>query len=119
MGVAWVAGLELLLASGQAAQASLVGTVTDGETGSPLRGVEVALTDVDRTVATGTDGRYLIREVSAGPQHLAVRALGYEERTLHALVPSAGRLEINVSLRPQPLQLAAYRCVRSHSSWQR
>jgi hypothetical protein len=36
-----------------------------------------------------------------------VRLLGYAPRTLHALVPRAGRLEINVALHSEPLLLEA------------
>ncbi len=112
-------GTVVMLAVGQAAQltlpcaahaaqptpASIVGTVRDEETGAPLVGAVVALTDLDRAVATDAEGRYVLRPVPAGPLHIAVRSIGYAQHTLHALVPRDGQLEINVSLRPEPVHL--------------
>jgi hypothetical protein len=88
-----------------AMQGAVVGTVRDGGTGAPLAGAVVALPDVERTTVTGSEGRYALHKVPAGPQHLTVRMIGYAARSLHALVPPDGRLEINVSLRAEPRRL--------------
>jgi len=63
--------------------------------------------DARLTTVTDDAGRYVFRDVPAGPQHLAVRQLGYAERTLHALVPRSGRLEIDLALTPDPIRLPA------------
>ena len=94
-----------LLLTAQSTQAAVAGVVRDGDSGEPLAGAAVVLTDLDRTTLTGPDGRYLLREVPAGPQHLLVRSIGYASRTLHALVPQRGELELNVLLPPRPFQL--------------
>jgi hypothetical protein len=104
MGFLFFATVGTLLAA-QAAPASVVGTVRDGETDVPIRGAVVLLSDLDRATLTDTAGHYLLRDVGTGPQHLTVRVLGYAERTLHALVPRSGQLEINISLRPQAIPL--------------
>jgi hypothetical protein len=88
-----------------AMQGSVVGAVRDGGTGAALTGAVVALPDVERTTVTGSEGRYALHKVPAGPQHLTVRMIGYAPRSLHALVPPEGRLEINVSLRAEPTRL--------------
>jgi hypothetical protein len=88
-----------------AMQGAVVGTVRDGGTGAALAGAVVALPDVERTTLTGSEGRYALHRVPAGPQHLTVRMIGYAPRSLHALVPPEGRLEINVSLRAEPTRL--------------
>jgi hypothetical protein len=97
----------LLLASTllQAPQATVTGTVSDEATGAPLPGAEVVLPDLNRTTSAGTDGRYVFTGVPAGPQHLAVRYIGYTPRLLHALVPREGALEIHVALHQAPLRL--------------
>ena len=108
--VAFVLGAVPFLLALQATQpssASIVGTVRDAETGGPLAGATVVLPELDRLVVTGADGRYLLRHVAAGPQHVAVRFIGHAPRTLHALVPPAGQVEINVSLVALPHRLAA------------
>ncbi len=87
------------------AGATVAGTVRDAETSEPLVGAVVTLTDLDRAVATDGGGQYVLRQVPAGPQHVTVRLIGYAQATLHALVPQDGRLEINVSLRPEPVRM--------------
>lgn len=93
--------VQVLLAT----QATVVGTVRDGESGGPLAGAVVTLVDFDRSTAADPEGRYEFRRVPPGPQRIAIRFLGYAPRSLTALVPRDGRLEINVSLYPQPLRL--------------
>lgn len=98
--------LEILVAI-QAMQATVGGTVRDENTGVPLAGVTVTLTDLSRATTTDADGRYTLRQVPAGAQHIRLRLLGHAPRTLHALVPSDGYLEINVSLHPVAFPLSA------------
>jgi hypothetical protein len=93
------------LLTAQSVQATLTGTVTAEATGEPLAGAVVALADLDRSAATDAAGRYVIHDVPAGPQHISVGFIGYTQRALHALVPSSGRLEINLSLRVEPVHL--------------
>jgi len=99
-----IAGLTLLLAV-QASGATVTGTVRSAEANQPLANAIVELTDINRTTATDADGRYIFPEVPAGPQHVLVRFIGHAPRTLHALVPASGELEINVSLIRQPVLL--------------
>ena len=100
-----VAGAVRLVLAVQAVQATITGTVRDGEDGRALTGVIVSLPDLDRITVSDDSGRYVLPNVPAGPQHVVVRLIGYEQRTLHALVPPAGYLEINVALRPEPILL--------------
>jgi hypothetical protein len=96
--------LNLLIAV-QAAQATVAGTVRDEETGRPLAGAVVTLPDLGRVTVTDAGGRYALAGVPPGPQHLTFRFIGHAQRALHALVPSDGRLEINASLRAEPVRL--------------
>ncbi|MBA3522714.1 MAG: carboxypeptidase regulatory-like domain-containing protein, partial [Gemmatimonadales bacterium] len=89
----------------QASQATVGGTVRDEESGRPLPGAVVSLPDLSRAVAADGAGRYVLRHVPPGPQHITVRYVGYAPRGLHALVPPAGPLEINVFLKAQPVRL--------------
>lgn len=104
MGHVLVGAVKMVLAV-QATQATVVGIVRDEKTSQPLAGAVVALTDLHRAAATDADGRYVLRLVPAGPQHITVRFIGYAQRSLHALVPRDGQLEINVSLPPEPVHL--------------
>ena len=107
MAHALLGALPILLAA-QATQATIVGTVRDGTTAAPLAGAVVSLTDLERSAVTDSAGRYELILVPAGPQHLAVRCFGYAPRSLHALVPREGRLEIDVALEPRPFQLETH-----------
>ena len=44
-----------------------------------MSGAVVTLTDADRSVVTGTDGRYRLEATDAGPQHLSVKRIGYAD----------------------------------------
>lgn len=102
----WLLAAKLFLLM-QAAEASIVGSVRDGATGEPVAGAVVALPDIDRAVVSDADGRYALRAVPAGPQHVTVRRMGYAPRILHALVPGRGELEIDVALHAVPVRLRA------------
>lgn len=102
----------LLLQPVQAATAAtipdgavLAGTILDAGTSEPLPGAVVILTELERAAFTGLDGRYSLSSVPPGPHHITIRLIGYAPRTLHALAPRNGVLEINVSLKSQPLRI--------------
>ncbi|MGH7567876.1 MAG: carboxypeptidase regulatory-like domain-containing protein [Gemmatimonadales bacterium] len=99
--------LGTVLLALQATPATIVGKVRDGETGRPLAGAVIVLTELGRAATSDADGRYELHQVPAGPHHITVRFIGYAPRSLHALVPRAGRLEISVSLLPDPFALPA------------
>ena len=94
-----------ILSAAQSGPPSVTGVVRDGGTGVPLAGAVVVLTDLDRDTLTAGDGRYLLVDVPAGPQHLLIRFMGYTPRTLQVFVPAEGELEVNISLDPEPVRL--------------
>ena len=100
-----VLGALAVLSVVQTTRASIVGMVRDGGTGQPLAGAVVVLPDLVRSSIANAEGRYLVRDLPAGPHHLIVRYLGYAPRTLHALVPRVGELALDVSLRALPVRL--------------
>jgi len=104
MGSLVLRAIEILFVL-HAREATVAGVVRDEETSAPLVGAVVQVTDLDRTAATDADGRYVLRGIPAGPHSLTIRFLGYEPRTVLALVPADGQLEINVSLRREPVRL--------------
>ncbi|MCI0437471.1 MAG: TonB-dependent receptor [Gemmatimonadetes bacterium] len=102
-----VLALAQLTLAAQASQATIAGTVRDSKLHAPLAAVLVVLPDLDRYTITDDSGRYVLVGVPPGPQHVVLRLIGYGHRTLHALVPPEGRLEINVSLEAEPIPLDA------------
>jgi len=105
--VCWLLGAAKLLLLVQATDPSVHGTIADGNTGEPLAHAVISLPDLDRVVVSDTRGHYAFSAVPPGPQHIAVRRIGYGPRTLHALVPREGAVEINIALRAEPLRLPA------------
>ena len=96
--------LALLLAV-QVAQAGVSGTVRGELTGVPLGGALITLSDLDREVLTDARGRFGFGALPPGPHHVTIAHYGYESRTLHALVPRTGQLELNIALQPVPVEL--------------
>ena len=79
--------------------ADIVGTVREESTGEPVAGAVVALDDLGRAAVTDADGVYRLAAVPPGPQHLSVRLLGFQSRSLHVLVPAQGVLRVDLVLR--------------------
>jgi len=107
--------VEFLLAA-QVIQATVAGVVRDEETGRPLAGAVVALTDLNRHTGTDVMGRYVLRLVPAGPQHITVRSIGHAPRTLHALVPRDGQLESTFRSAPSRCGSRPSKCALRWSS---
>ncbi len=101
----WLAGSAKLLLLVQAASPSVLGTVVDGAGGTALSGAVVTLPGLGRTSVSDTGGRYSFASLPPGPQRITVIHLGYASRTLNAIVPSAGALEINFALHAEPFVL--------------
>lgn len=87
------------------ARAAIVGHVRNAESHLPVRDALVVLGELERGARTDSLGRYELKDVPPGPQHLRVSRVGYAPRTLHALVPRTGALELNVDLEPRPFRV--------------
>ena len=95
-----------LLLAVQVAQAGVTGTVRDELTGTPLSEALITLSDADRRVLTNAEGRFHFAELAPGPHHVTIMRPGFRARTLHALVPRDGIVEVSVALQPIPVELA-------------
>lgn len=101
-----VALVLLLCASSLAAQSgTLQGRVADSA-GTPLAGAIVSVDRTVLTVTTGSDGRYTIRGVPAGPRTVRARAIGYLAASADLEVPPGGTAELNFTLARTPVLLA-------------
>jgi hypothetical protein len=104
----WLLGAAKMVLLAQAAwgaQAVVAGVIRDGQSGAPLPGAVITLPDVDRAAVSDSQGRYAVRGVPPGPQHVTIRRIGYAPRGLHALVPGRGLVEIDITLLPAPIRL--------------
>ena len=101
----WIVGVTKMLLVVQAAQSGVAGTIRDEETRESLAGVIVALPTLGRATISDSTGHYTFVAVPPGRQPMTVQRIGFVSRTLSALVPRDGELQINVVLRPAPQHL--------------
>ena len=89
-----LAGLALLvtLAVPRSAPAqetgTVTGTVTRAADAGQLSSVSVSVPSIGLSTITGTDGRYTLRRVPAGPQTIVFRWLGYRPTEVQVVVES-------------------------------
>ena len=76
------------LAAPAAAQetGTISGTVTRAADGAELSSVSVGIPSIGLSTITGTDGRYTLRRVPAGPQTVVFRWLGYRPTEVQVVV---------------------------------
>jgi len=97
----------LLLLAQITATASIGGTLRDAASGEPLAGALISIVDLRRSTVTDLDGRYKLENLPPGSHRILVRRIGYAPRTLEALLPPDGTLEITIALRAEPIELGA------------
>lgn len=108
-GVGLLAALVVLTLS-QVAHAgvagSIVGVVTDGDTGEPLIGAHIVVVDSRQGAETDSTGAYRIHNVRAGQYRMLASMLGYRDATsVDVLVLPDRRTTVDVTLQPSPIQM--------------
>src|SRR5258706_417978 len=98
-------GAVKILLLAHAMQGTVVGRVYDAETSHPVAGAVVALPELNRTAAADDSGRYVLQGVPPGRSLITVHFMGYAERSLEALVPETGPLEVDFWLVPEPVRI--------------
>jgi hypothetical protein len=102
---ALAAAALVLVPSLAAAQAVVVGRVTDAATGAPVRGAVVQLEGAPAGVVSDSAGRYLLMGVAPGPQVLRADHLAYATTRLGINVPARGTLEQDLQMAETALRL--------------
>ncbi len=99
--------LALLLCPSLSAQqtGTVVGQVTRERDGSPLATINVSVEGTNVSTITGTDGRYTLQRVPAGPQTLLFRQLGQRPSERAVTVVADQRTTLDVVLAEQPITL--------------
>lgn len=75
---------------------SLRGEVIEANTGEPIPGATVLIEELNRGAAADIDGKFEIRNLSAGSYSLIVRSLGYQSVRLDITHPSDEPLSIRM-----------------------
>ncbi|MFY0567182.1 carboxypeptidase regulatory-like domain-containing protein [Archangium lansingense] len=80
----------------------LSGRVTDGVSGAPISGATVTLVESGASVTTGTDGRYVLTDITLKNFNLYVSANEYIPATYTLQVLAMGEAEVELKLSPPP-----------------
>jgi TonB-linked SusC/RagA family outer membrane protein len=88
-----------------AQQATIVGTVTDSETGQSVAEVQIVVVGTNKNSFTNADGRYVIRGVVPGTVTLRAMRLGYGDMTKEVSVLAGQSVSADFSMNPTPVAL--------------
>ena len=101
----WLVALATaLLAGGAAAQATLTGTVVDGETGEPLLLANVYVAELARGAAADLDGTYRLAGLPAGTYTVRVSYAGYATQNVTGVALADGETRtLDVALTTETL----------------
>jgi len=91
--------------SGFAQSVTVRGEVQEGETGTPLPGVNVYLEETGQGGASGPDGHFEIRGVRPGDYTLVATLLGYEILRQPLVVSAEAPAALTLVMTPQPIDL--------------
>ena len=84
---------------------TLIGSVTNAQSGQPLVAVQVFISDLDIGVLTSSSGRYLLLNVPAGTHTVTAERIGHRSETRVVMVTVGGTVEASFSLTEQALRL--------------
>jgi iron complex outermembrane receptor protein len=76
------------------------GVVTDSETGEPLLGANVQVTQTLLGAITDVNGRFVVRQVPPGEHLLRISFIGYRSKLARIRVQSDSTSQLQVALRP-------------------
>src|SRR6266511_1822487 len=105
--VAILLGLSLGVRPLAAQTGTVEGTVKGAVTGQPIAGAEVTIGGTNIGTRTGTDGRFSLLNVPAGPREIRVLAIGYKLGTLRVTVTADQTTPADLALTASVLQLDA------------
>lgn len=94
----------LFVSASAFAQGTLMGTVTDAQSGEPLPGVNVLIEEMQRGTATGPDGEFTINGIPYGNYTLVATFIGYQRYNTQITIDSEEQTS-NISLQPDVIGL--------------
>ena len=99
--------LLVLIAVATQAEASgrLIGTITDGESGEGLPGVNLRLVDTGWGTSTDIKGRFEVHNVAPGTYVLQASIIGYESYKRKIIINPDRETRLDFHLHPSPIHL--------------
>lgn len=106
--LALVAGASPLHAQMAQSTGRIAGRIVDANTGEGITGAQVVVSGTTIGTQSGMDGRYVVTAAPSGTVAIEVRRIGYQPKTVTGvLVPAGNGVELDVTLSPATVQLAA------------
>ena len=84
---------------------TIVGTVTDQQSGAAVTGVVLILEGTDHTGLSRDDGRFVIAAVPAGERVIRVERIGYRPVRRNVTIAPGGTAVVDFTLTPEPFSL--------------
>ncbi|MFB6230894.1 MAG: SusC/RagA family TonB-linked outer membrane protein [Salinibacter sp.] len=102
-----VFGLSLLLLPGLvvAQQGTVQGTVVDAQSGQPVPGVNVVISETQQGAATDADGIFRISGVTPGEYTLLASFVGYQQLERDVQVKAGSTTQVRLQLQPTAVQM--------------
>lgn len=86
---------------------TISGRVVDRRSSAPIAGVRVFIPDSDIDTSTGTNGRFVLPDISSGRHTLQVAMIGYRAETREVVVRRDETIQVNFDLSVEALALDA------------
>ena len=81
----------------------IYGTVTNSQTGEPVRNAQVILSPSGASTISGSDGRFEFRSLDAGQYSISVSSDGYEDNSRQVTVVPGQSTSCDIHLTPQAI----------------
>lgn len=81
----------------------IYGTVTNSQTGEPVRNAQVILSPSGASTISGSDGRFEFRSLDAGQYNISVSSDGYEDNSRQVTVVPGQSTSCDIHLTPQAI----------------
>ena len=82
----------------------VAGSVRDIETGDPIGWTQLLLEEVDRSISTGQDGRFMLRDVPPGVLTLNAYRIGYESLSRSIEITAGDTLVLILEMAVSPIE---------------
>ncbi|PAU93536.1 hypothetical protein CK503_10265 [Aliifodinibius salipaludis] len=94
-----------LFAGAALAQGTITGTVTDGQTGDTLPGVNIQIPSLTMGAATNVDGNFTLEDVPAGTYTVQATFVGYQTFNQEVAVSAGEETTIDIEMQPDVVGL--------------
>ena len=81
------------------AKCTITGTIVDKVTGEPLSGVEIKMIDSDQKIYTDLDGKFEIKDITAGNHSFLINYISYQEYVENVELEKGNSKAVSIELK--------------------